>query len=121
MIAAMDFRWVALAILVLLYVLTSARVARQLHRTGHNGILWFLITLIFTAIPASIVLARDHRKQAETDGGPPTPDAGRDGTASLARCRHCGGPLDLGEPIAADEQIKTCPHCGMGLDEGHLA
>ena len=121
MIAVTDIRWVALTILVLLYVLTCARVARQVRRIGGNGILWFLNTLIFTAIPASIVLARHHRRQAETDGGPPTPGEDHEGGVSLSRCPHCGGPLDMGQPIPADEQFKTCPHCGMGLDEGHLA
>ena len=104
-------RWLFIAVLAGLYVLTCVRVALQAGKGGRSTVRWFFITLIFTAIPAAIVIVRDRRRIKTASC-----------SATIARCRHCGQFLSGELDIETDEMgEKICPHCGMKLDEVHLA
>lgn len=124
MIAMTSTQWLLLAVLVVLYVGTSVRVAMQVRRTGRNALLWFFITLFLTAIPAAVLLlwhnsAWLRRREASKDQ-PADQEAGAAGGGPMVRCPRCRRLFD-----ASREQgpgpVKTCPRCGLPLDEEGLA
>jgi len=110
MIALTGTVWAVIAAAAVLYVSTSVRVARSMGRIGRSRTAWFFITLVLTAVPASVVLLRHHRRAAEgwTVDGP-------------ACCRHCGALLGSSPDPAPPSAVTECPSCGMKLDEEHLA
>ena len=50
-----NLQWGLIIVAAILYVGLSARIARRMKRLGHNGVLWFFVSVLFTAIPASFV------------------------------------------------------------------
>ena len=108
MAAMSNFQWVLMALLGVLYVVLCVRVAIRVGKAGHSAVMWFFITLIFTAIPAYLLVLRRWMRRAGAEANQSSP----------RRCRHCGGLL-VDPP--SDGQGAVCPHCGMSLDTEHLA
>ena len=118
---AANLRWVLVAGLAALYVLTSVRVALSFRRTGRNPVAWFFITLFFTAVPAAVYMAWCHFRH----GGQATPDAAdsaraKEDLSAARRCRHCGTVI-TDEQRPAPAGIRTCPNCRLPIEEDHLA
>ena len=117
-------RWFWIGLLMLLYIFTCVRVARQLGRIGRSTTAWFLITLVCTAIPAAIVLQRhrmaEMRQGSQAAASGQGGEGGQDQPAAPQRCRHCGGLLGPAQGGPAPP-AQTCPHCGMAINEANLA
>ncbi len=105
MIGLTGFQWLALALLVVLYILSCVRVAARMKRIGRNGAAWFFISFFCTAIPATIVFYREFSKLQAT---------------GAKRCLHCGQIITPAE-FDKSAPVKTCPKCGLDSDEVHLA
>lgn len=96
--------WILLALLVILYLVSCLRVAARMGAIGRNPVLWFLLTLVLTFLPALIVLRR-HSRTASMFGG----------FADATRCPHCSEVL-----TGADACAERCPVCRMPLHEGDV-
>ncbi|MFW6133492.1 MAG: hypothetical protein ACOC8F_06305 [Planctomycetota bacterium] len=57
MLALTPWQWTLVAALAALYAATCIRVALVMRRAGHNPWAWFVITLLLTAIPATVYLS----------------------------------------------------------------
>ncbi len=99
-----------------LNLISACRMIFWARRTGRKAVTWFFITLLFSAIPAAIVVL------CEKFGWLFTRDSRRDqpGRSAMSRCPHCHRLLDPPRP-AADGGPATCTHCGLVTDEGPLA
>ena len=122
MLGFSTIQWMLVAALAVLYLVTCLRVARQMRRIGRSPVRWFFITLLFTAIPASICFLWDNFSwlrggRGRTGGAGPAPAGGDQRTI---RCRRCRKPISAAELQTAPPP-KTCPHCGALLDEEFLA
>jgi hypothetical protein len=117
MVALTSHQWLQLALIWLgLNLISAFRMIWWARRTGRRVVPWFIITFIFSAIPAAIValcdrfgwlFTRDNRRS-------------RPARYNLARCPHCHTLLDPPDPEAGDRPV-TCSHCGLVIDEGPLA
>lgn len=124
MIALTNLQLALLVAFGLLYIVTVIRVARWARRTGRNPVLWFFITLLFTAIPAAVVgviaqlqhQVSAYRGSAGRPGGRPAP---QQRPQPPARCPHCQHLL----PAEMDQAgpVSTCPYCRQRLDGERLA
>jgi hypothetical protein len=85
-----------------MYLLTCLRVAMTMGRAGGNRLLWFLVTLLATALPAMIVLWRRRMRQV----------------GSSQRPGPVAGP---GPDRPPDSQVRLCPHCGQLLHPEELS
>ena len=127
MVGLTNFQWALIACAAVLYLLTCVRVALALRRIRKNPVLWFLITLFFTAIPASLYIACRRFKMLGARGasgageqrevGPAGEDERR---AAIRRCRHCGAVITAREEPAPDG-LQLCPECKQAIDEDYLA
>jgi DNA-directed RNA polymerase subunit RPC12/RpoP len=113
------FRAVFIGAAVVLYVIMSVRVARQMRRLGRSPVRWFVITLLFTAIPASFVFLWYNfgwlvrRPEAPPRGEAP-PREGR-----MVRCPRCARRVATAE-LDTTQGATTCPRCGSLFEEGLL-
>ncbi len=60
------FWWIMVGGLALLYVIATVRIAMSARRLGRNPVAWFVISLLFTALPAMIVFHGDHANAQRT-------------------------------------------------------
>ncbi len=125
MIALTKLQWVLIAALAGVYLIACLRVSRWARATGRRPVLWFLIALFCTALPAAVI---QHIDAVRASGRRTTPKAGRADAASRenssapALCPHCGVRAEVGGPSANEpDRPPVCPNCGMLLEEGRLA
>jgi len=105
-------------------VVSAFRISRMAPHYGRRRVVWFFISLFFTAIPATLVFWRDYARSVSARDSLPslgrrlkkTREA-RSGD-SPERCPHCGEFLTpMLETDGADRNvIKKCPNCKMKLD-----
>jgi len=137
---ALDFSGYQIALIVVLVlslVVTAFRMARMASKLGRNPVLWFVISLFLTALPATIVFWRDQmqrmrasqslpgwslRRRRRGDGGeepddvaqPPSAEGGGEPdarqAASAERCPHCGSLLEPGD---IGDGLARCPQCDL--------
>lgn len=105
-----DSQWLLMAILGVLYVVLCVGVAIRMGKAGRSAVAWFFITVVFTAIPACLLVLRRTARRARDEA-----DHIRQ---APRRCRHCGGLLVEESPQGGGE---LCQHCGMTLETEHLA
>lgn len=107
-------QWFMIGVAVALWALIAAHVARQMGSAGRSATRWFIITFLFTAIPA-VVVSMYHRVrwilQKDTDG------LTRARRKELVRCPHCGG---LYSP-QAQSSPRVCPLCHMPIQGSDVA
>ncbi|MHC4981984.1 MAG: hypothetical protein ACYTF6_02310 [Planctomycetota bacterium] len=126
MCAMTNFQWVLIGCLAGLYLLTCVRVAMSARRLGQNPVLWFFITLFFTAIPAAIFTSYHRiktirpRARGNYWADKTSEPSGRDGAEAIRRCRHCG-EIITGQGEELPDGTPTCPKCGQTIDEEHFA
>lgn len=108
---------ILLALLGALYVLSCVRISLAMRRTRRSAVLWFLVTLLGTPIPAMVALwqdsVRELRRRRRGRGA-----ATRRRTPQ--RCPHCGEQFSAGNGEAGGAP-GTCPHCHMPIDKKGLA
>ncbi len=95
------------AVLVVLYLVSCARVALAARARGRWAVGWFFITLFFTAIPAAIMFHLDAAR-AKREGRDP---AGED--AATLSCPHC--ERDIARSELGKGLPLRCPHCGQAV------
>ncbi|MFP4106704.1 MAG: hypothetical protein ACLFVU_11515 [Phycisphaerae bacterium] len=116
-----EFYWAFLVVAAVLYVIATFRMALAAKRHGRSPVLWFFISLFFTALPATYVFHKDHVRQLKefresqakkfAEFAPKTmPPAGSDG--ELRVCPHCGQHFSASE---IDRSNPRCPHCKLCL------
>ncbi len=111
-------QWLAVALLAGVYLLTCLRVAIAMGRAGGNRLLWFLVTLLATALPAMIVLWRRRIRpvRASPPSGriPPRPRRTGPGiqVRLCPRCRQLLHPEELSGPGPVH-----CPTCHTLIEE----
>lgn len=127
---------IALALaLVGALVVSAFRISKMAPQYGRRRVVWFFISLFFTAIPATLVFWRDYARSISARESLPT--LGRrfkktNGTRPdnpTDRCPHCGVFLtsnfttaDIDDDNGGDRDgIKRCPNCKMALDREYLA
>jgi uncharacterized paraquat-inducible protein A len=113
-----DLQWALIAAAAAVYLITCLRVALAVRHIGRRPIVWFFITLFFTAIPATIAFAR-YRFRALRPRG----TAGGSSEASgegPRRCPHCQAVLTPA-PAAGADGLTKCPACGQAIAEEHLS
>jgi len=101
--------------LAALYLFTCYRVSRWARLTGRRPVLWFFLTLLFTALPAAVVhgLGQARRSgRAASNRGASRPER--------RRCPHCGAQFEPGRGRDAGA-VPECPRCGMAIDDTHIA
>ena len=120
MTALSQSEWGLVFVLLIAYVLSCARVAAMMRQVDRSPVRWFFITLLLTAIPATLLLWW-HRYKAlsgtgreEDEEEPGSPDKAAVGR----RCPHCQAVLTRDDPPAGSD---LCPKCGRKIDEAHLA
>ncbi|MCD6303698.1 MAG: hypothetical protein J7M21_01905 [Planctomycetes bacterium] len=122
MLALASHQWILLAVLAAAYLAVCLRTALHMARTRRSFWKWLIVTVLFTSIPASLVLLR-QRMRAETAGrrfgAAGGAEAGKSAGTYLL-CRQCGRRIAPGE---ADRTagLAVCPHCGAVLEEDKLA
>ncbi|MGA2265090.1 MAG: hypothetical protein ABSH10_01500 [Phycisphaerae bacterium] len=90
---------------------TCTVAAIRMHKAGRGGLKWFFISLVVTAAPAWVILAR----QAKRSGGAAHGVA----AGGMRLCPHCLHRITPEELAAAPAGV--CPRCGLAMDEVHLA
>lgn len=115
-------QWPWLIVLAILYVLTCGMVAYQASRRGRRAVAWFIITLLFTAIPAAILFVMDASRTRRKLNDPerhetPAPAAR---AQKPKRCPHCGRQIGRREMDITSGAPK-CPGCGLSIDEATYA
>ena len=126
------FQWLLVSMLAALYVFMTYRLAAWAHRNGHNGIFWFILSLLLTAVPAllyfNVLAARAKLRfilgRDEPDAPPPDhqddqaePD-GEEAPPPHRRCPHCRR-LVVSRRDASG--LDLCPACGLPMDRGDIA
>ena len=113
-----NLQWVLIVAAAVLYLLTCLRVAMSFRRIGRSPILWFLITLFFTAIPPAIYMSY---LRLRTPARRPRPaERVKAGPAGVRRCPHCGKIIPRDRAPGPDG-IFTCPDCKQAIHEDQLA
>ena len=135
----------ALALLGTLIV-SAFRISRMAPHYGRRRVVWFFISLFFTAIPATLVFWRDYARSMSARDSLPglgrrlKKTRGAPSEDPPARCPHCGEffpPADdngenNGDGVDRDvignndnggsrSVIEKCPNCKMELDGKHFA
>lgn len=124
MIALTKLQWVLIAALVGMYLFACFRVSRWAGATGRRPVLWFLIALFCTALPAAVIRCIDAIRAS---GRRTTPKAGRtdaksrESSSAPVPCPHCGVRSEVGASADESNGSPVCPNCGMLLKEGRLA
>ena len=120
------FGWALLLVALLVYVLMTYRVARQMRRIGRNGYVWFVVSFFLTAVPASFMLVWHNFGWLVKKGGHPPDSRLRRGTSeeeradAPVRCPRCARRVSPAE-IGREGGVRTCPRCGAPWDEDVLA
>ncbi len=118
----------ALALLLTL-VISAFRISRMAPQYGRRRVVWFFISLFFTAIPATLVFWRDYARSISARDS--LPGLGRRLKKSRNtfaedpsdRCPHCGvffTPAGSDNVIEGDGN-KKCPNCKMAVEGKHFA
>ncbi len=120
--------------LVAALVVSAVRISMMAPRYNRRRWVWFVISLFFTAIPATIVFWHDYYRSIS--GRETLPSLNRrlrknrssQPHAPTDRCPHCGEILTPDAVLQSDNApeidrtvIKKCPHCNMNLDKEHFA
>lgn len=120
--ASLPFSTQTIVILACIYLALALHTAISMGRYGRRWWLWFILSVLFTPLPAAVVSCVDYvRKLLERQRSlyqvePPEdqlPDAVR-------RCPHCRTVLAGAKPRAVAGK-SVCPKCGMALDSDELA
>jgi hypothetical protein len=115
---------IALALALIGALVVSAfRISKMAPQYGRRRVVWFFISLFFTAIPATLVFWRDYTRsisarESLTSLGrrlKKTDSTGSDNPTD--RCPHCGEFLST----KYETDIEKCPNCKMKLDRKYLA
>jgi hypothetical protein len=125
MIALTELQWVLIAALGGTYLFACFRVSRWAGATGRRPVLWFLIALFCTALPAAVIRHIDAIRASgrrTRPKGQRTDATSRESSPAPALCPHCGLRAEVGGPSADEPDVPpVCPNCGMLLEEGRLA
>ena len=117
-------RWLFLTLIALLWVAVALRTGISMRAGGRRWWVWFLVSLVCTAIPAAVVAWADYLRQrrlyrramrrgsdepAEVPAAQDLPD-----DVPARRCEHCQLLLEGIElPRVAGRDI--CPRCSLPL------
>jgi hypothetical protein len=113
-------RWLVLTLVAVLWVVVALRTGLSMRGSGRRWWVWFLVSLVFTAIPAAVVAWADYLRQrrafcqagqdepSEEDDEPPP------GDAQARRCEHCHLLLE-GMELPHVAGRDTCPRCSLPL------
>jgi uncharacterized membrane protein len=126
--------WLIIGVLAVLYLVMTVRLAMWAHRNGHNGYLWFALSLLFTALPAMIyfrllyarrqmdfIRGKDARgDESDDDERQPSRPRSAKTARRLAqrRCPHC---RRLVVPKTDPSGLAICPSCGQPIEPGDVA
>lgn len=119
----------ALALLGAL-VISAFRISRMAPQYGRRRMLWFFISLFFTAIPATLIFWRDYARGMSARESLPSLGRRLKKTHSTRHedppehCQHCGEfltPDDIEDNNGNRGVIKKCRNCKMKLDREHFA
>jgi uncharacterized paraquat-inducible protein A len=109
--------WGITGLLVVVWLMTAARMALLMHQRGHNFALWMVVTTLATALPATLVLRRERLKQSRRAHAPAPQGGSTPGGKRLIRCERCGerfGP----EEVRGEGAEAVCPRCGLPMGPG---
>ena len=130
---------IALALALFGALIVSAfRISRMAPHYGRRRIVWFFISLFFTAIPATLVFWRDYARSVSASESLPALGRRLKKTRSTRRespperCPHCGefftsthndDDIEDGDDSDGGDGVdnKRCPNCKMKLDRKHFA
>jgi len=101
-IAAMAAGWAGIAL----------HTGLSMRRYGRRWWVWFIISLLFSAIPAVIVSHVEYYRQLGRTG--------RGSDESPLRCPHCRGELTRADMLSAGGS-DVCPNCKMIIEDQHYA
>ena len=117
-------RWLIVTLIALLWVAVALRTGVSMRASGRRWWVWFVVSLLFTAIPAAVVAWADYLRQRrlfreavhdamDEDGeAPDAPDSL--GDVPARRCEHCHLLLEGIElPHVAGRDM--CPRCSLPL------
>lgn len=108
-----------LGVLGALYLLSCVRMGLAARRYGRSPLLWSLITIFCTPIPAAIVYHMDSVRASKDYQG----DAGHlpPGRDAVLACPHCEGPLGPQDLRGAAGGPIVCPHCNAPIDRSSFS
>lgn len=101
------------ALWLLLNVVVAIRAALRARRYGRRPWLWFIITMIFSAIPEAFLALR-HKFGWLIRGEPPPPRA--EDRPATVRCPHCGDLFSTAE-LPEEMPEAVCPRCRLVISE----
>lgn len=104
--------WIVLAFL---WVAAGFNAGWSLRRSGRRWWLWFIISVLFSVIPAAVVAYVDYFRQLARYRAQKRLVA-----MGAPRCPHCGRPMSPRDLRRAGGQA-VCPHCGMTFDDTTVA
>lgn len=110
----MQLPWQAVVVIVAIsWLLMAAHTAWSMSRHGRRFWVWFIVSVLFSVVPATVVAFYDYfrslRRRGNDQSAEPT-----------VRCRHCGA-------VFPEDQLRrkagqpVCPRCGMKIDDEHFA
>ncbi len=117
-------------------LVSAIRIRGYMNAVGRNGNLWFLATLLFTAIPYMIFAVwhnfgwllrgkpnegiAPQDRAGDRGKSPAAPGTGTSAPPPMTRCPHCGAVLP---PASQGRQggVNACPNCGMARGEETVA
>ena len=117
-------RWLVLTLIALLWVAVALRTGLSMRAGGRRWRVWFLVSLLFTAIPAAVVAWADYLRQRRScrqavqdesdEEGDAQDGQAQAGDAQARRCEHCHLLLEgLELPRVAGRDM--CPRCSLPL------
>ena len=107
-------RWLVLTLIALLWVAVALRTGLSMRGSGRRWWVWFVVSLLFTAIPAAVVAWADYLRQRRTCRQAVQGGSDEEGDAQARRCEHCHLLLEGMElPRVAGRDM--CPRCSLPL------
>ncbi len=124
MLALSNYQWTILLVMAVCYLFLCVRTALRMKDTGRSFLLWLVVTVCLTSIPATIVLMIDQyrgrfgpwREEDDETDEPDDDAAERRPPKGTRRCPHCGSRFRT-EDVDTVGGVPTCPSCGLTLDQ----
>ena len=114
-----DTQWALILAMVTFYLVLCTRTAWSMRRSGRSFLLWLVISIFTTSIPATMVLFLDQRRgycpASLTDQDEKEPDRSAGTGDEMVTCDKCGRKMRPAELRRISGKPK-CPHCGRKID-----